>query len=107
MAKRVRRALSTATKYKMSLAKQGSKNPRYGKHLTEEQKKAHICEYETLLAVNTAIALSLYIQHIDFKTIFHTSQRHIILIMILLRFYFVLFFHPQKRLLTRIEPFCV
>lgn len=39
MAKRVRRALSTATKFKMSLAKQGSKNPRYGKHLTEEQKK--------------------------------------------------------------------
>lgn len=39
MAKRVRRTLSTATKYKMSLAKQGSKNPRYGKHLTEEQKK--------------------------------------------------------------------
>jgi len=39
MAKRVRRALSTATKFKMSLAKQGSKNPRYGKRLTEEQKK--------------------------------------------------------------------
>lgn len=39
MAKRIRRALSTATKYKMSLAKQGSKNPRYGIHLTEEQKR--------------------------------------------------------------------
>lgn len=39
MAKKIRRTLSTATKYKMSLAKQGSKNPRYGKHLTEEQKK--------------------------------------------------------------------
>lgn len=37
--KRVRRALSTATRYKMSLAKQGSKNPRYGIHLTDLQKK--------------------------------------------------------------------
>ncbi|MCR5039489.1 MAG: hypothetical protein K6A94_09155 [Bacteroidales bacterium] len=37
--KRVRRALSTATKYKMSIAKQGNKNPRYGVHLTEAQKQ--------------------------------------------------------------------
>lgn len=39
MGKRVRRSLSTATKFKMSLAKQGNKNPNYGKHLSEEQKR--------------------------------------------------------------------
>ena len=32
MGKRIRRKLSTATRYKMSLSKQGSKNPMYGKH---------------------------------------------------------------------------
>lgn len=32
MSKRVRRKLSTATKYKMSIAKQGAKNPMWGKH---------------------------------------------------------------------------
>lgn len=36
MVKRIRRKLSTATKYKMSLAKQGSKNPMYGKHHNSE-----------------------------------------------------------------------
>ena len=35
MVKRIRRKLSTATKYKMSLAKQGSKNPMAGKHHSE------------------------------------------------------------------------
>lgn len=39
MVKRARRSLSTATKFKMSLAKQGSRNPNYGKHLSEEQKR--------------------------------------------------------------------
>lgn len=32
MSKRIRRKLSAATKYKMSLAKQGGKNPMSGKH---------------------------------------------------------------------------
>lgn len=39
MGKRVRRNLSTATKFKMSLAKQGSKNPMKGKHHSENTKK--------------------------------------------------------------------
>lgn len=39
MAKRVRRSLSTAIKYKMSLAKQGSRNPMKGKHHSEKTKK--------------------------------------------------------------------
>ena len=32
MAQRYRRSPSAATRFKMSLAKQGSKNPMYGKH---------------------------------------------------------------------------
>ena len=39
MGKRIRRKLSTATRYKMSLAKQGSKNPMYGKHHSESSRK--------------------------------------------------------------------
>ena len=39
MGKRIRRSLSTATKFKMSIAKQGSKNPMKGKHHKEETKK--------------------------------------------------------------------
>lgn len=36
MSKRIRRRLSTATKYKMSLAKQGSKNSMWGKHHSKD-----------------------------------------------------------------------
>ena len=39
MAKRVRRQLSAATKFKMSLAKQGSKNPMKGKKHSEDTKR--------------------------------------------------------------------
>lgn len=39
MAKRIRRALSEATKYKMSMAKQGKKNPMYGKKHTSTSKE--------------------------------------------------------------------
>ncbi|MBQ9676523.1 MAG: hypothetical protein IJV44_00100 [Prevotella sp.] len=39
MARRFSRRLSTATKFKMSLAKQGKKNPMYGKKQTDETKK--------------------------------------------------------------------
>ena len=39
MAKRIRRKLSDATKFKMSLAKQGSKNPMHGKHHSDDTKK--------------------------------------------------------------------
>ncbi|MDE5723499.1 MAG: hypothetical protein K2H99_04860 [Paramuribaculum sp.] len=35
MGKRIRRKLSTSTRYKMSLAKQGTKNPMAGKHHSE------------------------------------------------------------------------
>ena len=39
MAKRVRRRLSEATKFKMRLAKLGKKNPMYGKHHSEDTKR--------------------------------------------------------------------
>lgn len=39
MAKRLRRKLSEATKYKMRLAKLGRKNPMYGKHHTSDTKR--------------------------------------------------------------------
>lgn len=39
MAKRIRRKLSEATKFKMRLAKLGSKNPMHGKHHSEESKR--------------------------------------------------------------------
>lgn len=39
MSKRIRRKLSTATKFKMSLAKQGSKNPMKGKHHSQDTKR--------------------------------------------------------------------
>ena len=39
MGKRMRRGASTATKYKMRLAKLGSRNLMYGKHHTETTKK--------------------------------------------------------------------
>ena len=39
MGKRIRRKLSTATRFKMSLAKQGSKNPMKGKHHSDDTKK--------------------------------------------------------------------
>lgn len=39
MRKRLRRKLSEATKYKMRLAKLGSKNPMHGKHHTEDSKR--------------------------------------------------------------------
>ncbi|MEJ8768705.1 NUMOD3 domain-containing DNA-binding protein [Prevotella sp. HCN-7019] len=39
MAKRIRRKLSDATKFKMRLAKLGTKNPMSGKHHTEETKR--------------------------------------------------------------------
>lgn len=39
MSKRIRRKLSTATKFKMSMAKQGNKNPMKGKHHSKETKQ--------------------------------------------------------------------
>ncbi len=36
--KRINRSVSQQTRYKMSMAKMGSRNPRYGKHLTEKEK---------------------------------------------------------------------
>ncbi|WP_308770093.1 NUMOD3 domain-containing DNA-binding protein [uncultured Bacteroides sp.] len=39
MAKRIRRKLSDATKFKMRLAKLGTKNPMNGKHHTEDAKR--------------------------------------------------------------------
>lgn len=39
MARRRNRQVSTATKFKMSLAKQGSKNPMYGKKQSEDAKR--------------------------------------------------------------------
>lgn len=39
MSKRIRRKLSIATKFKMSLAKQGSKNPMQGKHHSQDTKR--------------------------------------------------------------------
>lgn len=39
MSKRIRRKLSEATKFKMSLAKLGSKNPMHGKHHSEDTKR--------------------------------------------------------------------
>ena len=39
MSKRIRRKLSESTKFKMRLAKLGSKNPMYGKHHTEDAKR--------------------------------------------------------------------
>lgn len=39
MGKRIRRELSTATIFKMSLAKQGSKNPMSGKHHSQDTKR--------------------------------------------------------------------
>lgn len=39
MARRRNRQVSTTTKFKMSIAKQGSKNPMYGKHHSEEAKR--------------------------------------------------------------------
>ena len=39
MGKRVRRSLSSGTRFKMSIAKQGKKNPMSGKHHSQETKK--------------------------------------------------------------------
>lgn len=39
MAKRIRRKLTEATKFKMSVAKQGSKNPMSGKHHSEDTRR--------------------------------------------------------------------
>jgi len=39
MARRRNRQVSTATRFKMSIAKQGSKNPMYGKHHKEQTKR--------------------------------------------------------------------
>ena len=39
MSKRIRRKLSEATKFKMSLQKLGSKNPMHGKHHSEDTKR--------------------------------------------------------------------
>lgn len=39
MTKRIRRKLSEATKFKMRLAKLGSKNPMHGKHHSEDTKR--------------------------------------------------------------------
>lgn len=39
MSKRIRRKLSDATKFKMRLAKLGSKNPMFGKHHSESAKR--------------------------------------------------------------------
>lgn len=39
MAKRFNRRISEATKFKMSLAKKGSKNPMYGKKQSEDAKR--------------------------------------------------------------------
>ena len=39
MARRKNRQVSTATKFKMSLAKQGTKNPMSGKHHKEDTKR--------------------------------------------------------------------
>lgn len=39
MAKRFRRKVSDATKFKMKIAKQGKKNPMYGKHHKDETKE--------------------------------------------------------------------
>ena len=39
MSKRIRRKLSEATRFKMSIAKQGSKNPMKGKHHSKDTKR--------------------------------------------------------------------
>lgn len=39
MGKRIRRKLSTATRFKMSMAKQGGKNPMKGKHHSDDTRK--------------------------------------------------------------------
>lgn len=39
MARRIRRKLSEATKFKMRMAKLGNKNPMHGKHHSEDTKR--------------------------------------------------------------------
>ncbi len=39
MAKRLNRIINSQTRHKMSEAKRGSRNPNYGKHLTEQQRR--------------------------------------------------------------------
>lgn len=52
MSKRIRRKLSDATKFKMRLAKLGTKNPMSGKHHTEETKRKSE-KIKGLLAINS------------------------------------------------------